>query len=274
MTNLVDISTTNSNVYWDLRIQEDNPNGNYSCIGSIENQDSSLFGDCEYNPEKRLWLHLGMDYNPPTMKLNYPYVAHVIKATIETYEPSWESGVDKSYYCIKNESVDCSTKTEFIEYTEEFSISCGTPWGCVKEVYMYSTDLAGNEAWPPAMEPVTLIDEGSSCTEDCSAKPSPNRYLKGCRNINGCTYHGYDNLGNFDDGEYVAEQCHYASLGSWVSFNSTHEIKCPTGPFRRSLFTLDRLYISSAECQNVQTTPHNILINGETVTMNFVYCLD
>ncbi|MDA3855900.1 MAG: hypothetical protein PF569_06560 [Candidatus Woesearchaeota archaeon] len=276
LTNLVQISTSNSNIYWNMKIQKDNPNGNYSCLGSVnDKQNPSLFGDCGYNQDNRIWIHLGDDSESPTTDISYPYLAHTMKITVIGDDGLQGSGIDKSYYCIKDNPTDCSNNpADYTEYTKEILLTCENTWGCIKEINVFSTDNAGNTETPKT-KIVTIIDEGSACAADCTAKPTPNRFLAACRNLNGCNYYQFNATGDYDDGKYVADQCNYLVEDSWAFFNISHEIKCPNGPFRQSRFTFERLYITSnMKCKNIHSIDYPVLIDGEQVKMKIIYCSD
>ncbi|MFW6285975.1 MAG: hypothetical protein ACOC16_02525 [Nanoarchaeota archaeon] len=271
MDNSVDVSVQNSSpIYWDLKIQKDNPTGDYSCLGSIENENSSLFGDCGFT-NKKIWMYLGDDIIPPTTTYSYPSLAHTTKIELEAQDNIGGSGIDSTYYCVKNETQDCSDPSTFSLYNENFYLTCPNDWGCDQEFFYYSIDRRGN------IESVNnhkllLIDKGSACMSDCTAKPKPNRYIASCSNLNDCKYYQYNNLGIYDEGNYVANQCHYLIKDSWVYFNSTHEIRCPDGPFRESSFTSQKLFFDSSSCENLIKKPYSVLINAEVVTMNILVC--
>ena len=42
---------------WDIIISEDRPSNEYSCLGSLQNKTNSLFGDCDYAPNK-IWINV------------------------------------------------------------------------------------------------------------------------------------------------------------------------------------------------------------------------
>lgn len=271
-----DVSVVNTNppIYWDLKIQRDNPNGNYSCLGSFIDEESSLFGDCGFNPNKRIWLHLGEDYIPPTTELYYPTLAHTLKVFLNGTDNIGGSGLYKTYYCVVDQSSNlCKFEADYDEYKEPFIISCDYDWGCLREVKYFSTDNAGNKEDIISRE-LILIDKGSACQADCSAKPKPDRIIKDCRNLNGCEFYPFNYLGENDGGEYVAEQCNYATVDSWVDYNSTHEIMCPNGPIRESRFSSLNLELHESVCDHITKIQYPAIVDGQQVTMNFIYCAD
>lgn len=268
----ITLSVPNSDLYWDVKVQKENPSGNYSCIGSFNlvNQ-SSLFGDCGYNEDARIWIHLGNDMNSPTTTLSYPALAHTLKVTLTAFEPTWESGVKSLSYRIVEDSASFTTE---LSKTATFMVTCPNDWNCKKTIQFYAEDNEGNIADVESKD-LLLIDKGSACQSDCTAKPSPNRYLKECRNLNGCSFYNYNNLSIFDGGEYVANKCDYLSIGSWTSYNDTHEILCPKGPFRESKFTSQRLNaIDESNCQHIIKTPYPVIYDGENIIMNVVSCIN
>lgn len=261
----VDVSTDNSSsIYWDQRISSGNPTGNYSCLGSITDEDSSLFGDCGYT-SNRIWVHLGEDYYPPTTTVNIPYLAHTIKVELSAEDNVGGSGVRDTYYCVGNDQ-NCDN---FQLYTEPVVVTCPNDWNCIKYMNYYSDDIEGNVE-DVKSEMLRMIDKGSACQMDCTAKPTPNRFLKECRNLNGCTY--YEN--NSDEGAGVAAACDYLAQGAFIKLNLTHDVMCPNGPVRESRFTEESLDIAKSWCQNIISTPYTTIFEGETVVMRVLTCQD
>lgn len=270
-SNKVILSQTNTNLYWDVRVGLNNPNGNYSCIGSFKMvNDSSLFGDCGYNQNNRLWIHLGGDYNPPTTTLSYPNLAHTLKVTLLATEPVWESGVKSLSYRVVEDNL---TFTNVNKDSVTFQVTCPNDWNCKKTVEFYSSDNAGNIEITKSQD-LLLIDKGSACQNDCSAKPSPNRYLKECMNLNGCTYFASPGETSNQKGLKVAEACNYLVLGSWAKYNETHEILCPMGPFRESKFTNTTINLfDKSKCDHILKTPYPVFLDGEQIIMDIVSCI-
>lgn len=261
-------ASDDSGRYWSSRIQRENP-GSYSCIGSFDNLENSLFGDCDYSPENRLWINLDSDSEPPEINVLYPNLANAIQAEIDIND--YGSGVNwaTARYCIDSEG-SCVPTTGYSQGQKLF-ISCSGLNGCIKYLQVQVSDLLGNTA--VHSEQLRLLDKGSSCQADCTGKPSPNRYLAECSGLNGCYYYQYDLFGLFDEGAYVASQCDFNVIDAWVSFNSTHDIQCPRGPFRESRYTQEDVTIESFECKNLRTTEYPILLNGENIIMNIVSCI-
>ena len=269
------ISTTNTDVYWNMEIQEDNPSGNFSCLGSIDNEDSSLFGDCDYNPSMRIWLHLGVDLAPPTTTLSYSYVAHTIPVTLDAVESSQGSGVESISYCIDDTNT-CDPRSDGVTVlgdTTSFPVTCDTSWGCIKFVRFSAKDNSGNEE-PTNSEALKMLDEGSACQADCSAVPTPARYLKECNNLNSCDYYNYDDTGTYDNGLHVSNICDLLVVGSYAKYNSTHEIQCPAGPFRLTRFVDETLDVYESSCELLHTQAYPVLIEGESVLLKIISCLD
>ncbi len=266
--NKVEMSTDNSDIYWDMRIQKDNPNGNFSCLGSLEKLDGdSLFGDCGYVENNRIWLHLGADYLAPETRITIPYVSHNQKVYLDSEDNIGGSGFKNLTYRI----VDETSWTTTINSHVELDLSCETDWGCKKVIEAYSYDNAGNKE-ENKLFTVNIVDKGSACQSDCMSKPSPNRFMKECNNINGCDYYNYNADGIYDNGDYVAGICNFLTKDSWVKYNSTHDIKCPSGPFSPSRFTNENLDILNSACENIIKTPYPIIINGEQLIMDIITC--
>jgi hypothetical protein len=248
-----------------MRVQNENP-GNYSCLGSINFEDSSKFGDCAWT-DNRIWLFLGNDNQPPQVEISYPYVAHTVKVTIEAEDIST---ISEFKYCIDDDDT-CTPNIIIPGSGTTFQLSCDYDYGCLKYVRYTAKDSQGNEA--SGSKELTLIDKGSSCQADCTAKPKPNRYLKECRKINDCEYYNYNNAGQMDNGEYVADICHMRAQGAYAPFNNTHEIQCPEGPFRRSTFTALKMKIAS-ECNHLISNTYPVRIEGKNVNLMIYSCLN
>ena len=266
----VDLSVdqTNPKIYWDLKVQETNPTGNYSCLGSVENNQNSLFGDCGFT-NNRIWLHLGEDYFPPNTTLNYPYLSHSVRVELNAVDNIGGSGVDKTFYCYD----DTGNCNPIQEYTGPFTITCEHDWGCIKFIRFYSTDLEGNQETIKTGN-IRILDKGSACSPDCTGKPSPNRYLKECRNLNSCEYYPLPTESSENKGLYVSEQCDFLIKDSWVSYNATHDVRCPNGPVRLSKFTHFGVDNSKSSCNNIIKTPYITLFDGEQVIMNVLSCVN
>jgi hypothetical protein len=268
-SNKVQISTPNNNIYWNYVISKENPDGNFSCLGSVEFvNNTTLFGDCSAFPNNRLWLKLAQDLTPPKTTLDFPYLSHKMEIFLE-FKDGYGSGVKNLSYRIDDGPWNVTYGEELVS----FYITCENDWGCTRKIDYTSCDNAGNCDIINTYE-LKIIDKGTACQSDCSAKPSPNRYLKECRNLNGCEYFPFDKDGNFDDGEYVANQCNLFTVGSYVKFNETHDIKCPNGPFVPSKFSNSKLEILNSNCDYLFKVPYQVIFLGETVTMNIVYCFD
>ena len=272
LTTKITLSTDNSSQYWDVRVQKENPSGNYSCIGSLDLiNESSLFGDCGYNEDARVWIHLGADYNAPETTLSYPSLAHTLKVTLTAFEPTWESGVKNLSYRVIEDNESFTTVEDD---TVSFIVTCPNDWNCKKTVEYFAYDNAENKEETKTRE-LLLIDKGSACQADCTAKPSPNRYLKECTNLNSCEFYQFNEFGINDGGDYVANQCDYLAIGSWATYNETHELLCPKGPFRESKFTNTRVNaIDESNCENILKTPYPVIFDGENIIMNIISCIN
>ena len=270
------LSTTNTSLFWDISIQETNPGG-YSCLGSVTDLDSSTFGDCEFVPENRIWLRLGEDSTPPTARLDsyIPSNTAFLRVIMEE-EPSG-SGLNSYTYCVSDSDNTCTDWTSIesisgISFTTgNIRVSCPNNWGCIKYIHVNVSDNAGNMG--NHILYANLLDKGSACQPDCSAKPSPNRYIKECRNLNGCTYFTAPwETTEEERGLAAAEACHMATLNSWVSFNATHEILCPLGPLRENRFTSEPVTLEMPNCKHVQKTPHVAYLDGQQITLSIIVC--
>lgn len=265
----------NENFVWDMKIQKDNPDGNYSCVGSYGVGDPSTFGDCGYNPDNRLWVHFGKDIMSPNTTIDVPVLSHTvyIDFSIEE-EPVYGAGLNKTMYCITGEYGSCDPQYGESQTlngnSDEFRIqeSCPDDSGCRKKIRYQSVDNFGNKEDIKEYD-LNIIDKASSCQSNCLSVPSPDRYLKECRGINQCEY--YETNG--DDGEKVAQLCDLQLEDTWVSYNTTHEIQCPGGPIRETSFTGTNLDINSRECSQLRTTPYSIIFNGQSMIMNIVSCI-
>lgn len=265
------VSTDRGDLYWDLIIQEGNPTGNYSCLASVDDLNGSLIGDCGYNSKNRLWIHLGEDYYPPKTEVIIPFVAHVLRVTLNSNDEIGGSGFLSQFYCIDTDN-SCDPFIDGTITTDNeitLPVTCSDDWGCTKYIRYSSEDIAGNVA-DVNFKKLEIIDQGSACQSDCMAKPSPNRYLKDCRNMNGCNF--YDYFG--DDGLIVADVCHMNIENSWVKLNDTHEIMCPLGPIRESVFTSELFKSHDSLCDNLVKIPYPVKYNGESIIMNVISCIN
>lgn len=258
-------------MYWDILIQSDNPDGTYSCLGSIGSDiNNSKFGDCGWN-NNRIWLHLGEDLRAPVTSIYLPYLSHSVSVSVIANDELGGSGVNQTYYCVDSDNT-CTPGVSgevFGDGQDTFTLACPSDWGCLKYIRMYSIDNEGNIE-DLVEQTIRLVDKGSSCQSDCTAKPAPNRYLKECRNLNGCFYHDI----NGDEGETVSKLCDFLSIGSWVKINSTHEVMCPNGQTRELKFSEDTIDLSLTYCDDVIAIPYTTVFEGETVLMKILTCQD
>ncbi len=215
----------NPKYFLDKKVQETNPNPkSYSCLGSLE-KDPGLFGDCDYNPEKRIWLRYDEDTEAPKSKLRIPYMAHQIKLKIDRTDDL--SGVKTTKYCVTTPGKTCDPNTEYDD-KKGIVVTCQNDWSCVKTIIYYSIDNADNKEAPKTKD-VQIVSVGSNCQSDCTAKPDPGRYQEACNNLNGCQYLEINN----DEGEAVAKACNGALEHTEVPLNTTHKVKCPYGPITK-----------------------------------------
>jgi hypothetical protein len=270
----VDINVERTDLYWSLLISKENPSGSYSCLGSVDNLSSSLFGDCLFNEDNRIWLHLGEDLLTPVTSLSTLYLSHTVPIVLNAVDNLHGSGIEKIYYCVDSDGT-CDPLLGTVIFGDEakFQVTCPGLVGCVKFVNFLSFDVAGNVEVVNS-ESIKMIDAGSSCQSDCTVKPDPGRYLAECNGLNLCNYYKFDMNGLFDDGDYVSNQCDLAVSGSYVKYNSTHEILCPAGPFRESIFVDELLDLSNSFCDNLHFRDFPAIIDGQTVTLKLYVCLD
>ncbi len=267
------ISVARNDIYWDVRISQNNPTGNYSCIGSINEENSSLFGDCGYT-DKRIWVHLGVDLTPPTTTVDIPYIAHTMKVTLNSDDNIGGVGFKELSYCIDTEDTcNPNSGTTTTDQVVPLTISCDYDWGCVKYLRFSASDLDDNiEAIKS--EPLKLLDKGSACQADCTAKPSPNRFLKECRNLNGCEYYASEGEVGDQRGEAVALLCDFLIDGSYVKYNVSHDIQCPAGPFRKTKFVNENINFLNSDCDEIITYEQPVIFEGESVIMNIISCMN
>jgi hypothetical protein len=266
----IELSVDNSE-FWDLQIQEQALPG-YSCLGSLNTSTGpSLVGDCDYNPQKRIWVALNKDNTPPTIQIETPYLSSTAEMQILVTDS--QSGVNwaTAKYCT-SETESCTPDTPFTE-NQRILLQCSNSYtGCLKYINVEIFDNQNNKA--THAQTIRLLEKGSSCQADCTAKPSPNRYLKECNLLNGCFYYQYDATGTNDNGEYVSNLCDLNIQGTWVKYNDTHEIQCPRGPFRLSAFTNQDLEITSSPlCSGILTDSYPVIYNGQLITLKIATCL-
>ncbi len=260
------VSAINSTpLYWRVKIAKENPLGTYTCLGSLLNSQEtpSTFGDCAFS-DNRIWISLVYDVFPPVSSIKIPYIAHTIKFKIESSD--LHSGVHSQYVCVLDDDNNCDFRQY---YGEDVLLTCPDEWECNKIVRFFAIDNEGNIE-DVKEENITLIQEGSACQADCTAKPFPNRYISTCRNMNGCKYASL----NGDDGAKIADSCHYSVLDTWVLYNQTHEVKCPNGPYRLKKHTDIMLDLHDSICKNLRRISVPVIINGVPTDMLFVYCKD
>ena len=238
------------NLIFDMKIEKD-AGENYSCVGSF-NESTGLFGDCDFNENNRIWIKVDEKPDLETT-LSYPYLSHTVEVTLT-------SNTDGATIYYKNESEN------EIEYTVPFVVTCPNKWACSKTIEFWS-EKDGEEEIHKS-ETIELLPQGSACQADCTARPFPDRILEGCRNLNGCKFLSINN----DDGESVANKCHLAIGDSWVKFNETTDVKCPNGPFRKTTFNLQKLFVTSNKCLNLDFEKYPVIIDGQMVNMNIITC--
>ncbi len=270
----LNVNVNNTNFFWSVIISDSNPDGSFSCLGSVENLSNSLFGDCLFNESNRIWVHLGDDLLPPMTSLSTLYLSHNVPVVLDSVDNLHGSGVSKIYYCV-DESGSCDPLSGSVinSNSGKFYVTCSNLNGCIKYVSFLAEDVAGNYE-EVQVESIKMIDAGTSCHSDCTVKPEPGRYVAECNGLNLCTFYQYDFMGLFDGGNYVASQCDLAVADSSVKFNSTHDIKCPTGPIYETKFVDDLLDLSYSVCNNLHFQDFPVLIDGRSVLMKVYSCLD
>lgn len=273
-SNVVNVGVDNDTIFWSMVISEENPDGDYSCVGSFTTTlGDSTFGDCGNNDSNRLWIHLGEDITAPVSTLSNEIISHIIPISITAVDDIAGSGVLGIYYCIDDDD-SCNPIADGDYVFGDFanlSVTCPDRWGCIKYVRISAIDNSDNYEEVNS-QPIKIIDVGSSCQSDCTVKPSPNRYIKECNNLNSCDYFNFDKLGIYDNGVYVSNICDFGVEGSHAKFNSTHDIKCPAGPFRPTMYFGD--LVIDSECENLRTFDYPTIIEGESINMKVLVCAD
>lgn len=269
-TNFVEISTNQILLTeaFDIKVQQDAPSDDYSCIGSYDIL--SKFGDCDFEPTRRIWIALtGTDTTGPSIDFTYPSLSNSIPVTIDVEDT--ESGVAYFKYCVTDDPAGCDPSLEDAIAGESTTttISCPDDWGCVKHMSVIAQDNVGN--LNTVTKEFRLIDKGSACRADCTAAPSPNRFLADCRNLNGCFYASHPDDGG-DSGITVANACDFLTPGSYADYNDTHEIKCPSGPLRDSRYSDLVLTTQGSSCDFIKTTPYPVFLEGQQMVLSIVSC--
>jgi hypothetical protein len=261
---------TAEDLWWDFQIGEENP-GNYSCLGSFDNKYNSLFGDCLYNTTNRIWINLIPDIFPPETKLEEYIPAHSV--TFELKAIDNHSGVKNIKYCVTDLGSNCIPSiTVNGDYVRDM-ITCPNPWACLKKVVFFATDNKDNIE-DIKEEEIRLLDEGSSCDSDCTSKPSPNRFLKECRNLNGCKYYALpDEIGD-DRGKAVAQACDLFSIGAWAKISLEEEVLCPSGPIRKTRFTNNKIELDAPNCDQIKTISYPAILEGEQILIKVISCIN
>lgn len=115
--------------------------------------------------------------------------------------------------------------------------------------------------WARAFQSLSSL----SCNSDCSSQLD-NRIRMGCsEKIESC--------------QNVPNECDGSLVGSWVEYNSTHQIKCsmPWSEFRMNPSedgrTLD-VTTTEERCPNVITQDYSIILDNEPVVMKVFVCSD
>ena len=266
------------NTYYTLFYGRTPPRLDYSCIGSID-EDSGLFGGCMYRPNSRLWIYYGED--PYPSQIDFFYVpSHSIQPLVTIFDEI--SGVSEIKYCItENEMENCNFPVDYVDFNSftqgdnvvEFiipTIRCPDVRDCEKYIRIFTQDVQGNTAWHN--ESLTLLQEATSCSSQCTAQPSTGRYLASCHRISGCEFMGLDFESEEDKGTTVAELCNYKVMDSWVDIGGGFEVQCPRGPIRASRFTQFPISINSDICENINSNRIPVVVDGEEVIMNIITC--
>ncbi len=217
----IQISTDDTTKTWAVKYQETAPSLKYSCLGSIENLYSSRFGDCAYQPTNRIWLTLQTDIEPPKTTLTTPFYSQYAIIEIKAEDIS---AVKSISYCVDENNSCTPNITKYTDYVK-FNVTCNNiKYGCTKYIRYNAEDTLGNKNNTSKSYKLSLIEDGTACLSSCLASPSPNRYVKECEGMNGCSYYQYDNLGNDVKGTYVAEKCNLLLKDSWIRCNHTPSV--------------------------------------------------
>ena len=258
--NKVFISSSNNSLWFNVKYEEE-PEGNYSCLGSYD-LTTGKFGDCGFTTD-RIWLRLDEDNTPPLILYDYPKVSHQINLKIEVEDDL--SGVNKSSikYCITNRTKTCTPSFNY-NLGETITLTCDkSSLSCHKKLITKASDLAGNTI--EYNETIYISKTGSICQPDCTVYPIPGRIVKSCDGINGCKFLNKE----------VAEACHMAKKGSWVLMpDLLTEVKCPNGPIRPSIFTNLTLSVNylNDECLFFYKIKKPFLVNSKIVNLNIYFC--
>jgi hypothetical protein len=110
----------------------------------------------------------------------------------------------------------------------------------------------------------TIFDCYLVCTSDC-LKTNMMRYSAECEGINSCSFYN----------KTFANNCDGYTLGSYASFNSTHDALCPSGLFtRKKIFDEELINITSTdECSSIYIKKYFQTLDGKTIVMNIVQCV-
>lgn len=101
-----------------------------------------------------------------------------------------------------------------------------------------------------------------NCKSDCSSKVDDRIYSICSAKIKSCSD--------------VPLDCDGSLLGSWVNYNSTHEIQCsgPWNNFRSKVFSTEKVEVTSVDgaCEDLIKIEYPVIYNDEQVVMNIYVC--
>ena len=260
---------TPTKIFFDLKIQRENPDGNYSCVGSI-NESSKRFGDCSFVEDGRIWVHLGEDLTPPTTAFSSPYLSSSASVTL-TAEDLQGSGVKETFYCVSDDKFGCEDLSQYIHtYTTPFSISCGAGSECVKYVGFYSRDNNLNVEEIKIRE-LSFLPSGNSCNDDCTLNVG-GVFWKGCNNVGACRFASH--IDDLSVGSVVANKCSLSRKDAFVNYNLTHEVSCLKGNFRKSIWNLGNGDVTGCRSGDLFLKERTVKFEGRNVAMVIAICLD
>ncbi len=214
-----------------------------------------------------------IDLLAPETQFYYAELQNSLLMYMDSKDNVGGSGLNHFNYCIdESNTCDPFSSEDFLDGLR-FEVTCLSAWTCDKYVRYSSIDNAGNLEQIKS-EKFKIYGVGNVCMETCISKPLPGRYLRSCNHLNSCEFYSYNDEGEFDGGDYVSVMCDFALEGSFVFFNSTHDIMCPNGPFRQTIFTHEIIEIKESVCLNLVSSEYPTLIDGQSVLMKILTCVD
>ncbi len=237
------VEIRNSNPTYDYAICCSSPKTNVS----FSTVDLSVGEECSKNEPlifftSSINARLASEYNPNHHKYALCYdVPDKSYALSIQFVP--KDGLINNFQCLFRASDNVNSHTSSCDWTYNGG-----------ETYKYSV--------------IAQLFEGMdvlSCANDCTNK------LSG-RVDYACSLKFTDLCSN------VPIQCSGSLTNSWVSYNSTHEVKCssPWQSYRYKAFTQEKLEITTTvqSCDNLIKVPYSTILNNEIVSMNIFICGD